>query len=101
MMKLGILVNTDKHPGDVVGITKAALAKGHGVTIFLMDGGNFLLSNADVSGLCNEEGISMSFCDHSAQKLGIDKEGIPDKISAGSQFDNANMIAEVDRVIVL
>ena len=100
-MKLGILVNTDKHAGNVAGITKAALAKGHEVMIFMMDAGNQLLSNADVSGLCNEEGVSMSFCDHSAQALGISKEGIPEKISCGSQFDNANMNAAADRVIVL
>jgi predicted peroxiredoxin len=101
MMKLGILVNTDRHANDVVGITKAALAKGHEVIIFLMDGGNLLLSNTDVTGLCNEAGVSMSFCDHSAQKLGVSKEGVPDKISCGSQFDNANMNSAADRVIVL
>ncbi len=100
-MKLGILVNTDKHPDKVAGITKAAIAKGHEVLIFMMDGGNQLLNNDEVSGLCGEEGVSMSFCDHSAQKLGILKEGIPEKISCGSQFDNANMNAAADKVIVL
>lgn len=100
-MKLGILVNTDKHVKDVVGITKAALAKGHEIIIFMMDKGNFLLSNSEVANLCNEEGVSMSFCDHSAQILGISKEGIPEKISCGSQFDNANMNSDADRVIVL
>lgn len=100
-MKLGILVNTDRHAGDVVGITKAALAKGHEVIIFMMDGGNRLLGNKDVMGLCNLDGVSMSFCDHSAQKLGISKEGFSSKIGCGSQFDNANMNSMADRVIVL
>ncbi len=100
-MKLGILVNTNRHADDLIGLTKAALSKGHEVIIFMMDKGNFLLSNSEAAGLCNEAGVSMSFCDHSAQKLGVSKEGIPEKISCGSQFDNANMIAEVDRVITL
>ena len=100
-MKLGILVNTDRHVKDVVGITRAALAKGHEVIIFTMDKGSFILNNPEAAGLCNEEGISMSFCDHSAQKLGVSKEGIPEKISRGSQFDNASMNSEADRVIVL
>ncbi|MBI4825485.1 MAG: DsrE family protein [Nitrospirae bacterium] len=100
-MKLGILVNTDKHAGDVVGITKAALAKGHEVIIFMMDSGNYLLGNPDVTGLCEQAGVSMSFCDHSAQKLGVSKDGIPKKVSCGSQFDNANMNSAADRVIVL
>ena len=100
-MKLGILLNTDKHAGDVIGITKAALAKGHEVLIFMMDNGNNLLENSDVTSLCSLEGVSMNFCDHSAQKLGVDKSGIPEDISCGSQFDNANMNSAADRVIVL
>lgn len=100
-MKLGILVNTDRHAKSVVGITKAALAKGHEVTLFMMDGGNYLLSDAGVAGLCKEAGVTMSFCGHSAEKLGISKEGVPAEISCGSQFDNANMNSESDRVIVL
>ncbi|MEW6714312.1 MAG: hypothetical protein AB1306_04375 [Nitrospirota bacterium] len=100
-MKLGILVNTDRHAGDVVGLTKAAVSKGHEVIIFMMDSGNKLLENSSVTGLCNEAGVSMAFCDHSAQKLGISKEGVPGKVSCGSQFDNANMNSRADRVIVL
>ena len=100
-MKLGILVNTDRHAEDVVGITKAAVSKGHEVLIFIMDTGVKLLSNSSITDLCNEIGVHMSFCDHSAGKLGISKEGYPDKIVCGSQFDNANMNHDADRVIVL
>jgi predicted peroxiredoxin len=100
-LKLGILVNTDRHAEDVVGITKAAVSKGHEVLIFIMDTGVKLLSNSSITDLCNEIGVHMSFCDHSAGKLGISKEGYPDKIVCGSQFDNANMNHDADRVIVL
>ena len=100
-MKLGILINTDRHFEDVVGITKAALSKGHEVIIFMMDDGNKLLGNPAITGLSDEAGVKMSFCDHSAGKLGISKDGIPDKITCGSQLDNANMNNESDRVIVL
>lgn len=100
-MKLGILVNTDRHANDVVGLTKAAVSKGHEVIIFMMDSGNKLLSNTSVTGLCHEAGVSMAFCDHSVHKLGLSKEGVPGKIGCGSQFDNANMNSQADRVIVL
>lgn len=100
-MTLGILVNTNKHADDVVGITKAALAKGHEVIMFLMDDGNRLLSNSAITGLSSEAGVTMNFCDHSLQKLGLSKEGIPEKIGCGSQFDNATMNSKADRVIVL
>lgn len=100
-MKLGILINTDRHVDDIAGITKAAISKGHEVIIFMMDDGNKLLGNPTVTGLSEEAGVSMSYCDHSAQKLGVSKDGIPDKIGCGSQFDNANMNSQADRVIVL
>ncbi len=100
-MKLGILVNTDRHAEDVIGMTNAALSKGHEVIIFMMDTGVKLLGNPSVTGLCNLSGVRLSFCDHSAGKIGVSKEGISDKIVCGSQFDNANMNHDADRVIVL
>jgi predicted peroxiredoxin len=100
-MKLGILVNTDRHTEDLKGITRATLSKGHEVIIFMMDAGVRLLEDPTVVGLSEEAGVTMSFCDHSVKKLGVSKEGIPDKIVCGSQFNNAAMNHEADRVIVL
>jgi len=100
-MKLGILVNTNKHPEDILGITKAALGKGHTVNIFIMDDGTRLLSESSFTGLCKSEGVKMSFCDHSAEGLGTKVEGLPEEIMCGSQFDNATMNHESDKVIVL
>lgn len=100
-MKLGILVNTDKHPQDILGITKAALAKGHEVVIFNMDAGTKLFGNPGFAALCKTPGVSMSFCDHSAKNWDISKEGIPAEIVCGSQYNNAGMIHGADKVIVL
>ncbi|RJQ52398.1 MAG: hypothetical protein C4526_08280 [Nitrospiraceae bacterium] len=100
-MKLGILVNTDKHPDDVIGITKAALSKGHTVTLFHMDNGTKLLGQPAFAALCSTEGVAMSFCDHSAKGLNVATEGLPADIVCGSQFDNANMNHDCDKVIVL
>lgn len=100
-MKLGILVNTNAHLAAVVGITKAALAKGHTVTIFAMDDGTRLLSDHAFSGLSHSAGVTMALCDHSAQHLGTKPADLPKQISVGSQYDNATMNHEVDQVIVL
>jgi len=100
-LKLGILVNTDRHAKDLIGLTKAALSKGHEVMVFFMDAGVRLLQNPSVTNLCKNSGISMSFCDYTTQKNGISKEGICDKIVCGSQYDNATMNHVADRVIVL
>ena len=100
-MKLGILVNTDKHLEDVVGITKAALGKGHEVVIFNMDDGTKLVSTPAFAELCKTKGVSMSFCDHSAKHLGAQTEGLPPEIVCGSQYNNAVMNHDTDKVIIL
>jgi hypothetical protein len=43
----------------------------------------------------------MSFCDLSTKTLGIDKGTLPDEIVCGSQYDNASMVHDADKVIVL
>ncbi len=100
-MKLGILVNTDKHLDSIMGITRSALAKGNTVAIFSMDAGTKLLENPSFTALCKSNGVTMSFCDHSAKHINVSTEGIPSEIACGSQFDNANMNHEADKVIVL
>ena len=100
-MKLGILLNTARHLDDVVGITRAALAKNHQVIIFTMDEGTRLLDNRVLVSLAGLEGVSLSMCDHSAKMHGVNAEGLSPKIVCGSQLHNAMMNHNADRVIVL
>jgi predicted peroxiredoxin len=100
-MKLGLFVNTNGHLAAVDGITRAALSKGHSVTIFAMDDGTRLLAEPAFTTLSQLAGVTMAFCDHSAQHLGTKPDGLPKQISVGSQYDNATMNHEMDRVIVL
>ena len=94
MSKLGILVNTDKYLEDIVGLAKAAKAAGHDVTVFGMDDGTLLMAD-----ICKAlgQGIEVSYCEHSASPRGVsDVEGA----TAGSQYQNAVMMHEVDKVVV-
>lgn len=100
-MKLGIFINTDRHLEHILGLTKAALAKGHEVTMFNMDDGTKLLGTPEFRELCKTKGVSMSFCDHSAKGLGVATEGIPEEIVCGSQYNNAVMNHDADRLIIL
>jgi len=100
-MKLGILVNTNKKLPDIAGITKAALSKGHEVTIFAMDEGTMLLEEASFTELSELEGVGMSFCDHSAKEIGVKTDGLNEKIKGGSQVNNAIMNQGSDKMIVL
>lgn len=100
-MKLGILVNTDRHPEDLAGIVNAAIAKGHEVTMFFMDDGVKLLNAPMVKSLAENAAVDMSYCDYSTQRIGMSTDGVSDSIDCGSQFNNAMMNQEADRVIVL
>jgi predicted peroxiredoxin len=100
-MNLGILVNTNKNAADVVGITKAAVEKGHTVALFFMDGGTHILPNKEIQDLCSISGVKMAFCDHSLQHEKVSKDGFSDALVCGSQFDNANMMHDADKVITL
>ena len=100
-MKLGILLNTARHLDDVVGISRAALAKNHQVIIFAMDEGARLLESPALAALAGLEGVSVSVCDHSARMHGVNTEGLSPNIVRGSQLQNAMMNHNADRVIVL
>ncbi|MCI0469947.1 MAG: hypothetical protein L0Y62_07810 [Nitrospirae bacterium] len=100
-MKLGILVNTDNHLEDILGITNAALIKGHEVIIFCMDDGVKLFGRQEFRVICKLRSVKMSFCDYSIKLLDIKKDEIPPEIVCGSQYDNAFMFHNSDRVIAL
>lgn len=100
-MKLAIHVNTDKHLEHVIGIVNAAVAKGHEVIIFNMDDGTKLIGTPEFREFCKTKGVSLSFCDHSAKGLDVSTEGLPEEMVCGSQYNNAVMVHDADRVIVL
>jgi len=100
-MKLGILVTTDNHPDAMLGISAAAIVRGQEVSIFVMDAGTRLLIRPEVRDLSTRQRIVMSFCEHSARGLGVPLDAISAAIVRGSQYDNATMLQEADKVIVL
>lgn len=100
-MKLGILVNTDKHLEHILGLTKATIAKHHEVIIFIMDEGTRLSENELIVALAKQPAVSISLCEHSAKSYGIDTKNLSRDINCASQFNNAMMNHDADRVIVL
>lgn len=100
-MKLGIFVNTNRNLDAVRGITHAAMQKGHEVVLFVIDDGTRFLSIPAFTELAKIKGVQMAFCDHSALHLGTKPATVPEGIACGSQFDNAQMNHNADKVIVL
>ncbi len=100
-MKLGILINSNKHLPVITGIVRAAVARGNKVIIFSMDEGTKLLEEPDYVSLAEIQGISMSYCDHSAIELSVNTDGLSESIGRSSQYSNAAMNHEADKVLVL
>lgn len=100
-MKLGILITTDRHLNDVIGITKAALSAGHEVMLFAMDEGVKFLQDGAYRELSRFDGVTSSYCDYSTMVLYVSKEGVPEEVVCGSQYHNVTMMRDADRVIKL
>ena len=98
-MKLGILVLNDNNLPAILGLTQAALDAGDEVRYFVNDLGTKLLS--DASFVAMSESVTMSFCEYSAKKLGVELADLPKKIKKGTQLNNAIMYQNCEKVIVL
>lgn len=98
---MGILITTDRHLEDAIGLTRAAVSKGHEVVIFSMDAGTKLLALPEFTRLHELKGVKMSFCVHSAEHQKMGDAVIPEGIICGSQYNNAVMMHGADKVIRL
>lgn len=99
-MTLGILINSDRNRDDIVGITEAAIKRGHSVILFFMDSGCLLLRDERILSLTKNEAVSMTVCDLNRKKFGLKDDEITE-IRCGSQYDNAVMNRDSDKVIIL
>jgi peroxiredoxin family protein len=95
---LGIMVTKYENLDHLAGIVKAARATGKTVKLFLTDEGVKFTSDAGFVNLVKGDGVELSCCEHNCELLGIlDKtEGI----IYGSQYDNATMLHNSERVLV-
>jgi len=99
-MTLGMLITTDKHRDDILGIAETAVSRGHDVIIFFMDEGCRLITDEKIKSLKERGNVVMSLCDYNRKKIEIADKEIPEGITCGSQYDNALMNKESDKVIV-
>ncbi len=95
---LGILITKYANLVHIAGVVKAARKAGHPVQIFMTDEGVKFTRDPKFLELLNVDGVEISVCDHSCEKLGI-----PEKtggITYGSQYNNAGMLHDSERVLV-
>ncbi len=72
---LGIFVTSPKYMQHVLGVTKAAVAKGSKVKVFFTWKGTHLAKDPEFAGLC--EIAEVSICADSYAKMGYDKSEVP------------------------
>lgn len=82
----------------ISGVTRAARKTGHPVQIFLTDEGVRFTRDPKFLELLKIDGVECSVCDHSCERLGIHEK--TEGISYGSQYNNAGMLHDSERILV-
>jgi peroxiredoxin family protein len=95
---LGIMITKYENLEHIAGVVKAARAAGHPVTVFLTDEGVKFTRDPKFIELLNVSGVEISACGHSCERLGIHDK--TERISYGSQYNNAGMLHDSARVLI-
>ncbi len=98
---LGIVVTTEKHLDHIVGLTKAAKDAGKEVRVFFTAGAVKLCPTEEAQELV-KAGADVALCRVTYELLELDKQHGTEinGMTFGSQDDNAEIIAAVDRYVV-
>ena len=93
---LGIFVTNPNHMQHVMGITKAAVAKGSKVKVFFSWYGSKLSKTPEFPELCAIENVDVSICADSYKKSGFDVEDVPKGLSPEKMATQAQHGAIID-----
>jgi len=99
---LGIFVTSANHMRHVMGVTKAAVAKGSKVKVFFTWKGTHLSKDPQFPELCKIAEVSI--CADSYAKVGYDKADIPEGIGEkqmSTQAQHGQMIDEYECYMTL
>jgi len=95
---LGIMITKYENLDHIKGVVKSARAAGHPVSIFMTDEGVKFTRDPKFLELLKVDGVEISVCDHSCERLGIHEK--TEGISYGSQYNNAGMLHDCARALV-
>jgi len=96
--QLGILITKHENLEHITGIIKADRRAGHPVRVFLNDEGVRFSLDPEFLEMLALGGVEVAVCDHFREKLGIEQRSAG--ITYGSQYDNAVMMHDSERVLV-
>jgi len=95
---LGIMITKYGNLEHIAGVVRAARKAGHPVAIFMTDEGVKFTRDRKFIELLSIDGVEVSACVHSCECGGIQER--TDGINYGSQYDNAGMLHNSERVLV-
>ena len=101
---LGIFVTNPNNMRHIVGVTKAAVAKGSNVKIFFTWWGTKLTQDPAFEGLCKMDNVDASICADSYKKAGFDVEVVPaglTKDKMATQAQHGAIIEDFDCYMTL
>jgi predicted peroxiredoxin len=95
---LGILITKYENLEHISGVTRAARKAGHPVQIFMTDEGVKFTRDPKFLELLKVDGVEIAVCDHSCERLCLNEK--TEGINYGSQYNNAGMMHDSQRIVV-
>lgn len=102
-MRLGIVVTDERFASDVIGLLRAALARGWKSRCFLTDRGVLLLKSPGFIALVSEGKSSVAVCELSIERFAephLDIAAFKDRVVIGGQYQDAELVRHSDKVLV-
>lgn len=102
-MNLGIVVTRENHAEVALGLMQEAVTRGWQLRCFLSDAGVKLLDNVRFLDFCQGEHW-VALCELSLERYHIDSSKVLElapNIIIGGQYQNAELVKNSDRVLVL
>lgn len=98
-MKIGLVATDERAGPQLLGLANAAATLGWPCRCFLTDSGVRLLNIEALRALMRDGTVRVEACEHAWQALGLGPA--PEGVKLRSQFQNAELARDCDRVVVL
>ncbi|MDX9714681.1 MAG: hypothetical protein RBT37_04545 [Dissulfurispiraceae bacterium] len=99
-MQIGFLIINPEFVDSIFELLEASLKRGHSIRVFMTDAGVKLLENKLMLIHASSLKIQINFCSHSAKKHHVDTSILPKEMVPSTQYQNALMHNECDRVLI-
>lgn len=98
-MKLGLVATDERAGPHLLGLARAAADAGGQCRCFLTDTGVKLLADERLLALMRSGAVRVDACEHAWSALGLGAP--PEGVQLRSQFQNAELAHQCERVVVL